>query len=167
MITVNTIYLKIAELINHYEDYLLRNNDALLNIIIENDVLSFYLSSNDKEDIFIIRFDEKDKNTLYYLSLKIIVKIFGHVIMHLDDLTLHNDAHKKSIKVDILNDEVYSIVKEIVNYQESVLCIEELPLVKDLDKKTSMIYPKSFYKVLDERVNISKKMLKSYNIYDF
>ena len=37
MITANKIYTKLEELIGYYDDYLLNNDDAILNIIIEND----------------------------------------------------------------------------------------------------------------------------------
>lgn len=161
MITTLKIYQKIAELIDYYESYLLKKEDATFNILIEEDTLSFYLSSDDKEDIFIIRFDEKDKNILYYLSLKIIIKIFGHVIMHLDNITLYNNVHKKNIKINILNNEVYNLVEKMIEVQEKDFISEELTFIKDINKRASKIYPSSFYKKLDERVNISKKMLKS------
>lgn len=161
MVSATLIYQKLEELVNYYENYLNKNNEAFVDIIIDDDSISFYLLDKIHEDNFIISFNEKDFNTFMFLSIKIIVKIFGNVLMHLDGVTLYNNVHRKNIKISVLNEKVYKLVKKIIDVQEKEFINDDLELIKELNKKASLKYPEDFMEILSERVNISKKILIS------
>ena len=161
MIKVDKIYKKKEELIIFYQNYLDNHEDASLDILIDDDSISFYLSDREKEDIFIITFNEEDIDTFNYLSIKIIIKIFGNVLMHLDGITLYNDKHKKNIRINILNDRIYDIVKKIIEVQDKVFINDDLPLVVDLNKKVKLSYPEEFMDILNKRIELSKKLFKN------
>ena len=79
MANINDIWNKINELLMIYEGYLFFHEDSSLNIIIDNDTISFYLFDEEKEDEFQIEFAGSDKKALKYISIKTIIKLFGNV----------------------------------------------------------------------------------------
>ncbi len=150
MVTINKIYDRLLELINHYE-YYLSNNEALLNIIIDNSSISFYLN----DDELILAFQPKEEDALNYLGVKIITKIYANVLMHLEENRIYN-KHKK-VNVYILDEKVLDIVRKLILIQEGA------PITTDdinkYVKAPNKIYPNSFDYLLKERIAITKKYL--------
>ena len=161
MANINEIWNKINELLTIYEEYLFFHENSDLNIIIDSDTISFYLFDDEKEDEFILTFDGKDKKALNYISTKIIIKLFGNVLIYFDGMTIYNKKHKKQININVLNEDVKQIVQEIVSIQEQEFINDDNKIVKDLKNKTKrVIYPGKFMKILSDRVDISRKYLQ-------
>ena len=80
--------------------------------------------------------------------------------MHLEGFTLYNNVHLKNIKTTILNEDIYALVKKLVDVQENEFINDDLPLIKELNSKVKLKYPKEFMMVLFDRINISQKLLK-------
>ncbi len=160
MVNAKTIYEKIEELIDFYEKYLIKNKDAFLNVNLDNNNINFYIQDNDKEDNLILTFNNREKDLLDYLSMKIIIKIFGNVNMHLDGITLFN-KHKENIKINVLNERIMPYINIILDILDHEYINDHLSFVQNLAKKAKKVYSSSFYHELDERVKISQNIFKT------
>lgn len=160
MVNINEIWKKINKLLTIYENYLFFHENSDLNIIIDNDTISFYLFDEEKEDEFILTFDGKDKKSLNYISTKVIIKLFGNVLMYFDEMTIYNKKHKAHITISVLNEEIKQIVEQIISVQEQEFINDDNKIVKDLKSKAKRVYPGKFMKILSDRVDISKKYLQ-------
>ena len=154
------IFGLLGELLDYYEYYLMKHEQASLNIIIEDDAISFYLSSNNLDDEIVIHFDKKDEDTFAYLAIKIIIKLFGQVVMHLDDNILYNNVHKKNVKIILLSDKIRKIVEGLIRIQNDEFINDNLSEVRFLTKKANKLYPEKFALELKRRIDLSKELLK-------
>lgn len=160
MSKVRDIYVKLEDLILFYESYIIFHENASLDILINDDSISFYLLDGEKEDNIVITFDNEEKDALNYLAILIIIKLFGKVLIHFNDGVITNDKHKKNIRITVLNEDIKSLVEKIVNIQDSEYINTDLEVVKSLESKVNKNYPKDFILTLGDRISLSKKVLK-------
>lgn len=94
-----------------YERYAWGNKDTKINIIIQDNSISFYLNDNKLDDEFILTFAEEETILYHYLSLEVLAIVLGNVYIHRSDNILFNNAHKSYVKM-FINDEAILKIME-------------------------------------------------------
>ncbi len=157
---ISYIWDRINELIKIYDNYLFFHEGSSLNIVIDNDTISFYLFDDEKEDNFILTFDQSDKESFNYIGVKVIVRLFGNVLMYFDGITVYNKKHKENITISILNNDIKDIILKIISVQENEFINDDNKLLIDLKNKAKRKYPEEFVKLLNKRIDVSKEYLE-------
>ena len=69
-----------------YENYIWKNDDSKLDVLIQDNTISFYLyKKNDVIDEIIFSFDEKEKSMYNYLCVRLLVILLGNVYIYNKD----------------------------------------------------------------------------------
>ena len=151
---------RINTLLDIYERKLV-DEKVLLRIYIYNDKIIFYLYWSGFIDEFIIRVPEYEEEMLLYLATKIIIRLFGKVMMHFDGKSLYNNVHLKNINVCIFNEKVKEIVNKLIELQGCEYINSNLPLVKELNKQVAKKKAsRKYLKMLDKRLEKSRILLE-------
>lgn len=155
---------RVIKLYNMYERYMWRYEEVKLNILIQDNTISFYLY-NDKVDIdnIIFSFSGKENGLYKYISIKILMEMLNDVVVHIDENEFHNKVLKPYLRLIVNDYEVFNIMKELVDRQLLEFINENTDLIKNVRKSiiNPVFYPNKFMKELDERIGMSRKLLKS------
>ena len=145
-----------------YENYIWKNNDSKLDVLIQDNTISFYLYK-DKEviDEIIFSFDEKEKSMYNYLCVRLLVILFGNVYIYNKDNIFYNDTHKSYLKLIVNDDNVFDIFNNIVSSQEDNSIGENMELVLGMrEKLIRKRYYNQFIYQVNDRIELSRKLLR-------
>lgn len=155
---------RIINLYNMYEGYMWRHEEVKLNILIQNNTISFYLY-NDKETIDEIIFTFSDKeNMLYkYISIIILLEMLKDVVVHRDENEFHNSVLKPYLRLIVNDDQILEIMSKLIDRQLSEIINDNTDLIKNIGDSVinPIFYPNKFMKQLDDRIGMSRKLLRN------
>ena len=145
-----------------YENYIWKNSDSKLDVLIQDNTISFYLYKNsDVIDEIIFSFDEKEKTMYNYLCVRLLVILFGNVYVYNKDNIFYNNMHKSYLRLIVNDESVLDIFDNIINNQEDSVIGENMELLLDMSEKlTKKRYYNKFIYEVNDRVELSKKLLR-------
>jgi len=145
-----------------YENYIWKNDDSKLDVLIQDNTISFYLyKNNDVIDEIIFSFDEKEKSIYNYLCVRLLVILLGNVYIYNKDNVFYNDTHKTYLKLIVNDDNVLDIFKNIVSNQEDKVIGNNMDLVLRMrERLTRKRYYDQFIYQVNDRIELSKKLLR-------
>ncbi len=156
---------KLEDLYNMYENYMWRHEDSRLEVLIQDSTICFYMYK-DKEvmDEIILQFDEADKGIYAYISIRLVIIMLGNVIIHVDDNVLRNPFHKPYLKVIVNDSGILDSICRIIKYQDKIIIRGDMEILEKVRSILPKIrYSKKFMKQFDERVSLSRKLLRKDN----
>ena len=145
-----------------YENYIWKNNDSKLDVLIQDNTISFYLYK-DKEviDEIIFSFEDKEKSMYNYLCVRLLVILLGNVYVYNKDNIFYNDTHKSYLRLIVNDESVLDIFDNIINNQKDSVIGENMELLLDMSEKlTKKRYYNKFIYEVNDRVELSKKLLR-------
>lgn len=154
---------KIEYLYELYELYIYKHNDTKINVLIQDNSISFYLY-NEKQDLdeLTITFSDKEYKLYTYLSIKTMLTLLGNVFIYTNDNEFYNNTHKPYLKLIVNDDKILNIINKIVINQENTIINENM---EDIEKIKSQLprryYSNQFIQNLENRIELSKKLLRS------
>lgn len=152
---------KLRILYELYEDYISRNDDVNLTIMIGNNKIDFHLFSGRMTiDECTLSFNNDEKVIYEYISIKFMINLFKNVVIHNDKIIFYNDKHMPFLKVVVLEDEMIAKMRTIMGIQENDFINEDMEIVTKIKKKI----PRRYYSNKDvmnvnNRIMVSKMML--------
>ena len=159
---IDDMILKLESLYNMYEMYMWKHEDSKLEVLIQDGAICFFLyKNNDVIDNLVLQFDDGDKCTYAYLCIRLVIIMLGNVIIHVDDNILYNDVHKPYLKVFVNDDGILSAINKIIKYQDKIVIHGEMDILNQVRMMLPKIrYPRKFMKNFDERISLSRKLLR-------
>lgn len=154
---------KIIGLYNMYDGYMWRHEDAKLNILLQENTISFYLY-NDKEELdnIILTFSDKENMLYRYISIKILLEMINDVIVHIDENEFQNSILKPYLKLIVNDDGIFEIMSNLVDRQMLEIISDDTDSVKNIRNLVinPIFYPTKVIRELDERIGITRKLLR-------
>lgn len=145
-----------------YEESCWKNVKDRINIIFQDNCIAFYYISDRKNiDNFCITFSKNECKVYKYLSLKFFDAVLGDVYIYKDGNSFYNKNHKDYLTVTINDQELLKIVNEIVSNQGVIFTNQSIGNM--FSKKPFKIYRTKFLDGIDERIELTRKVLRSYN----
>lgn len=157
---------RINKLYKTYEKFITNKSDRHLAIIFDNNILTFYLYEKEELiDEFHLSFDEKEKDLYKATCLRTFIMALGNVLVHkqkTDDYNTYYNNHHKPYQAVIAKDKnVDKLIEEMLENQETEIINNDTKVVKDLtDSLKTKRYKRKFWDALDQRIKISREMLK-------
>ena len=151
---------KLNELFRLYEEYCWHDDNLEIVVTFDEMAISMYLNDkNHNKDMFCLTFNPCEKKVYKYVSLKLFSLLLGDVYIYKDDNSFYNQKHKPYLKVFINTDDILVPVNDLVFNQDTTYIDEGVNNI--VGKEPFRIYSKKFIKSFDERIDISKKKLRS------
>lgn len=155
---------RIIDLYNMYEKYMWMHENVKLNILVQDNQIAFYLYNDNEElDNIVLTFSEKENSLYKYISIKILLNMMKDVIIHRDENEFHNKVLKPYLKLIVNEDNILEIMTILVNRQLLGIINDNNNLIKNIETSivNPIFYPTRVIKKLDERIGITRKLLKN------
>lgn len=159
---VSELSEKINYLYGMYEENCWKNVGDKINIIFQDNCIAFYYV-RDKENIdnFCITFSKNERKVYKYIALKFFDRMLGDVYIYKDGNNFYNNKHKEYLNVIINDEKLLRIINEIVFNQEEVFTNQSINNI--FSKKPFKIYKAKFLNSIDERIMLTRRVLRSFN----
>ena len=160
----NDLVLRVLKLYNMYERYIWKHDDVKFNILIQDNTISFYLYNNECDlDNIVLSFSGKENMLYRYISIKILMEMLSDMVVHIDESVFCNRVVKPYLRLIVNDENVYNIMKELVDRQLSEYINEDTDLIKNISNLVinPIFYPNKTIKSLDDRIGITRKLLKN------
>lgn len=153
---------KIKYLYEMYEENCWKNDGDKINIIFQDNCIAFYYISNKKSiDNFCLAFNKNERKVYKYLSLKLFDRVLGDVYIYKDNNNFYNKHHREYLNVVVNDNELLKIINEIVFNQEEIFINQTINRM--FSKKPFKRYNTKFLDSIDERIMVTRRVLRSYN----
>ena len=163
---IKAIMLRLNELYKIYETHAWQTKTRKLQILYNDLSISFYLF-DDKEliDELVLTFPKKEADLYKAISINLFVNVLGNAIIYKDDSNIYLNPYRKPYLQIIAADlELKTIFDSLIELQKEENITLETNLVKEVNKKVkNRRYDKEFFNQLDKRVDLSDKMLRSWD----
>lgn len=154
---------RLINLYNMYERYIWRHDGVKLDILMQDNSISFYIYNN-KEDLdeIIIDFSNKENNLYKYVCLRMLLMLMRDCVMEQDNNIFYNKVHKPYLRLIVNDDKIKELMSGLIVRQEIELITVNTDVIKDMREsvKGNLFYPSKFMNSLDERIGLSKKLLR-------
>ena len=165
---VDELTERIKKLYASYEKFMWHEANRNLAIIFgKNRVITFYLyEDGELADELSLTFEDKEYDVYKALCLNIFIMALGNVYIHTneDDENKHiyyNNQHKPYQAIISDDDSLNSILDSLVAKQDTEFINSESPEVKNVVEGIKpKRYSRKFLNQLDQRIKISREMLK-------
>lgn len=155
---------RVINLYNMYERYMWKRDNVKLNILIQDKSIGFYLyDDKDELDNLVLTFSGKENNLYKYVSIKILLEMINDVLIYRSDNEFYNNVHKPNLRL-IVNDEViFNIITDLVDKQLLEFINDDMDVIRDIRNSivNPMFYPNKVISKLDERIGMSRLLLRS------
>ena len=152
----------IDELFYIYERYMWNNDDSNLEVLIQDNMICFYMyKNNELIDEILLSFDISERTMYVYICIRLLFILLGNVYIYNQDNLFYNDKHKKYLKLIVNDSIVLDSMNKIISMQDDVIINDNMDIVVDIRK--SLIKKRYNYEFVDElndRVNFSKKLFR-------
>ena len=155
---------KLIDLYRMYEVYIWRHDDTKIDILIQDNSISFYVyNSEDDLDELIVDFSNKEKNLYKYVCLRILLMLIKDCVIFQDDNIFYSNVHKPYLRLIVNDDKIKGLMGELVARQLVELITERTDIIMNVRNSVNLIlfYPSKFMNKLDERIGLSRKLLKN------
>ena len=153
----------LIDLYNMYERYMWKHEDVKLDILVQDGCVSFYLySSSDDLDEIIVEFTNRENAMYKYVSINMLLMLMRDCVMKVDGNIFYNAVHKPYMKLIVNDDEIRDVMVQLVNRQYTEFIGEDTDIVQNISRKVpfNIFYPNRFMNELEERIGISRKMIR-------
>ena len=139
-----------------YRDYIKKNNDSRIGVSISDNQIKMELyKDNELMDKFGLAFNQKEKNCYMYISFVLMKNLFGSKMIYSKDNVYYSDDI--NIRFNVLDEDLFIRMFEILDIYRTVDFYERIDNGRKIRNK---INRDRTAKLLDERINITKKLLK-------
>ena len=155
---------KIIDLYNMYERYIWKHDDVKLDVLIQDGAISFYLYNSICDfDELIVDFSKKEHGLYKYVCVRILLMLSRDCIIYQDDNIFYNNVHKPYLKLIVNDDVIKNVMSDLVVRQNTEIINENTDIISDINDSVEylLFYPRKFMNKLDERIGISKKLLRN------
>ena len=155
---------RVINLYDIYEGYMWKNDKVKLTILMQDNTIAFYLYDDKEElDNIVLTFSGKENNLYKYIGIRILLRIMDDVIIHRDDKEFHNRVLKSYLKIIVNDDSLLNVMKKLVDRQLLGIINKDSIFVKDIYNSVNnpIFYPSGVIKKLDQRIGMTKKLLKT------
>jgi len=145
-----------------YENYIWKNNDTNLEVLVQDNTISFYMyKCGEVIDEIILSFDNKERTIYEYICIRLLVILFGNVYIYNKGNLIYNNKHKSYLKLVVNDDIILSNMIKLINMQNDMVISDNLNMKLDIKKSFfRRRYSDNFIKQLDDRIDFSKKLLR-------
>jgi len=149
----------LSDLCYVYKDYVRDNDGSKLDVVIDKNMIKMYLY-NDKETIdeFGLTFNEKEKDKYYYVCIVLMKILYSRGIVYSRDNIFYENIDGTGFKIIVNDSEVFDRMFSIVGIHRDIDFYEKIDNRNRVRNKINRNVKKIN---LDERVNISKKLLRT------
>ena len=148
----------ISDLCYLYKDYVRDNDGSRLDVIIDNNMIKMYLyNSMEMIDEFGLTFSEKEKDKYCYVSIAIMKILYSMSIVYSRDNIFYENMDGSGFKIIVNDLELFDRMFSVVSIHRDIDFYEKIDSKGRVRNKINRDVKKIN---LNERVNISKKLLK-------
>jgi hypothetical protein len=158
------ILYRIYNLYDMYEGYVWRHSDTKLDILINDNTIGFYLyNDNESIDELIITFSGRENRLYRYISVNMLLIMLRDMVVYNTDGEFYNNGYKPYLRLIVNDEKILEIMKELVDRQYSEFISDKTDIVQNISKSVSytLFYPYKFINCLDERISLSKILLRA------
>lgn len=139
-----------------YRDYLNRYNDSRVDVNINDNMIKIELfKGNELMDEFGLSFTQKEKSSYMYISFVLMKNLFGSKMIYSKNNMFYND--KDNIRVNVLDNDLFDRMFDMLNIYRTIDFYERIDNGRRVRNK---INKDKTIKFMDERINITKHLLK-------
>ena len=149
----------LSDLCYTYKDYVRDNDGSKLDVVIDKNMIKMYLY-NDKETIdeFGLTFNEKEKDKFYYISIALMKILYSRRIVYSRDNIFYENIDGTGFKIIVNDQELFDRMFSLVSIHRDIDFYDKIDNKGRVRNKIN----RDINKInLNERVNISKKLLKT------
>ena len=145
-----------------YENYIWKNDNCKLDVLLQDKSISFYLyKDKDVIDEIILSFDDKEKRMYNYLCVRLMFILFSNCYVYNRDNEFYNKTHKPYLNLVVNDCDVLDIFIKIVNMQEDVVINDNMNMVLEMrENLVKKRYYNQFIYQFNDRIELSKKLLR-------
>ena len=159
MVKRNDFVKLFSDLCYIYKDYVRDNDGSKLDIVIDTNMIKMYLYNNmEMIDEFGLIFSEKEKDIYYYISIVLMKILYSRGIVYSRDNIFYENIDGTGFKIIVNDSEVFDRMFSIVGIHRDIDFYEKIDSKNRVRNKINRDIKKIN---LDERVNISKKLLRT------
>ena len=166
---VDELMKRVDNLVKIYEQFIWKEKDRYLIVgFHENKIVSFYLYDCDEViDEVYLAFDESDNMYYKTICLRTFAVLLGNVKVYSyydnNGELFYNEAQKPYLAVISKDPEITNLLDELVDNQDKEVINKENRVIRATESKTKRHLPNTFaLRQLDERIDVSKELLRSY-----
>ena len=149
----------LSDLCYIYKDYVRDNDGSKLDIVIYTNMIKIYFyNSMEMIDEFGLTFSEKEKDKYYYISIVLMKILYSRGIVYSRDNIFYENIDGTGFKIIVNDSEVFDRMFSIVGIHRDIDFYEKIDSKNRVRNKINRDIKKIN---LDERVNISKKLLRT------
>ena len=153
----------LSDLCYIYKDYVRDNDGVRLEVLIEKNMIKMYLyNSMEMIDEFGLTFSEKEKDKYYYVSIVIMKILYSRGIVYSRDNIFYENIDGTGFKIIVNDLELFDRMFSVVNIHRDIDFYEKIDNGRRVRNKVNRDIKRT---KLDERVNISKKLLRTREDY--
>ena len=145
-----------------YEEYMWKNDNSKLDVLIQDNTLSFYLYKNGEViDEIILSFDDRERLMYNYVCIRLLIVLLGNVYIYNKDNEFYNIKHKPYLKLIVNDDLILDEMLKVISVQEKNVINGDMNIISDMRNSLSKKkYSKDFINQINERIDFSKKLLR-------
>ena len=147
---------RINELCKLYSNYLSVYSDGKLNVFIQDNLINLKLYNGiELVDEFEISFGESEKDIYVCLSVTILNLLYGNIRLFNGQNRIYNRMDNSNICMFVYDDNVLDAIMSVIVSNDSDKVYNDI-----CNRLVWRIYPRKIIKHLDERINLSRKLIR-------
>ena len=152
----------LSDLCYTYKDYIDKHNNSRLDVLMQDNMIKMNLY-NDSElvDEFGFAFGDKEKDKYYYVSLVLMKELYSRRVVYSKDNIFYEKIDGTGFKIIVNDQDLFDRMFNIVGFHRDIDFYDKIDVSRRLRNKVNRDSKKIHF---DERVNISKKLLRTRSI---
>ena len=147
------------DLCNVYKDYVRDNDGSKLDVVIDTNMIKMYLyNSRDMIDEFGLTFNEGEKDKYYYISIALMKILYSRRMVYCRDNIFYENIDGTGFKIIVNDQELFDRMFSLVSIHRDIDFYDKIDNKHRVRNKINRDIKKIN---LNERINISKKLLKT------
>ena len=149
----------LSDLCYIYKDYVRDNDGSKLEVVIDKNIIKIYLyNSREMIDEFGLTFSEKEKDKYYYICIVLMKILYSRRIIYSRNNIFYENMDGTGFKIIVNDQEAFDRMFSVVGIYREMDFYDRIDNNHRIRNKINRDVKKIN---LDERVNISKKLLRT------
>jgi len=149
----------LSDLCYVYKDYVRDNDGCKLDVVIDRNMIKMYLyNSREMIDEFGLTFSEREMDKYYYVSIVLMKVLYSRGIVYCRDNIFYENIDGTGFKIVVNDQGLFDRMFSVVSIHRDMDFYEKIDNMGRVRNKINRDIKKIN---LNERVNISKKLLKT------
>ena len=149
----------LSDLCYVYKDYVRDNDGSKLEVVIDKNMIKIYLYNNKEMiDEFGLTFNEREKDKYYYVSIALMKILYSRGIVYSRDNIFYENMDGTGFKIIVYDKDLFDRMFSVVSIHRDIDFYDK---IDNNGRVRNKINRDSKKIKLDERVNISKKLLRT------